>query len=120
MTENIYLNAKAADKTEDKALADFLTYVHTGKAGSKFTQAIDAETKRVKNDTEWRERYVTWEMDLKIMCEDAKQEGIQAGIALGKKESAIATAKALKQQGKLTDTEIAEVTNLPLCEVAAL
>ena len=45
-TENIYLNATAADKAEDTALADFLTYVNSGKAGSAFTQAIDAETKR--------------------------------------------------------------------------
>ena len=43
LTENIYLNAKAAEKTEDPALADFLSYVDSGKAGSKFTQAIDAD-----------------------------------------------------------------------------
>ena len=70
LTENIYLNARAADKAEDTALADFLCYMNSGKAGSKFTQAIDAETKRVINDKEWRERYVTWEMDLKIIQEN--------------------------------------------------
>ncbi len=112
LTENIYLNAKAADKAEDAALADFLSYVNSGKAGSKFTQAIDAETKRVKNDEEWRERYVTWEMDLRIIREDAEKKG--------EKEGRINTAKALKKQGKLSDAEIAEVTALPLPEIAAL
>ena len=112
LTENIYLNARAADKTEDKALGDFLSYVNSGKAGSEFTQALDAETKRVTNDEEWRERYVTWEMDLKIIQEDAEKKG--------EKKGRIDTAKALKKQGKLSDIEIAEVTALPLQEVAAL
>ena len=108
LTENIYLNARAADKAKDTALADFLCYVISGKAGSEFTQAIDAETKRVTNDEDWRERYVTWEMDLKIIQEDAEKKG------------RIDTAKALKKQGKLSDSEIAEVTALPLREVAVL
>ena len=112
LTENIYLNARAADKAEDTALADFLCYVNSGKAGSEFTQAIDAETKRVTNDEDWRERYVTWEMDLKIIQEDAEKKG--------EKKGRIDTARALKKQGKLSDSEIAEVTALPLREVAAL
>ena len=112
LTENIYLNARAADKAKDTALADFLCYVISGKAGSEFTQAIAAETKRVTNDEDWRERYVTWEMDLKIIQEDAEKKG--------EKKKALAIAKSLKEKGKLSDSEIAEVTALPLCEVAAL
>ena len=116
LTENIYLNARAADKAEDAALADFLSYVNSGRANSKFTQAIDEETKRVKNDTDWRERYVTWEMDLKIMCKNAEKKGEKKG----EKQGRIDTARALKKQGKLSDSEIAEATALPLREVAAL
>ena len=66
----------------------------------------------MKNDEEWRERYVTWEMDLRIIREDAEKKG--------EKEGRINTAKALKKQGKLSDAEIAEVTALPLPEIAAL
>ena len=66
----------------------------------------------MRNDEEWRERYVTWEMDLKIIQEDAEKKG--------EKKGRIDTAKALKKQGKLSDIEIAEVTALPLQEVAAL
>ena len=120
LTENIYLNARAADKAEDKTLTDFLYYVRDGKAGSDFTRAIDAETKRVRNDEKWRDRYVTWEMDLSIIQEDAENRGKQAGIALGEKQNALANAKALKKQGKLTDAEISEVTKVPLQDVAAM
>ena len=93
-------------------MADFLSYVNSGRANSKFTQALDAETKRVKNDTDWRERYVTWEMDLKIIRKNAERKG--------EKKKALDTARALKKQGKLSDSEIAEATALPLREVAAL
>ena len=112
LTENIYLNARAADKAEDTALADFLCYVNSGKAGSEFTQAIDAETKRVTNDEDWRERYVTWEMDLKIIQEDAEKKGEKKGRLAGKKEKALEIAKSLKEKGKLSDSEIAAVTML--------
>ena len=112
LTENIYLNARASDKAEDKALADFLSYVNSGKAGSEFTQALDAETKRVTNDEEWRERYVTWEMDLKIIQEDAEKKG--------EKKKALAIAKYLKEMGTMSDEDIAKATDLPLPEVAAL
>ena len=116
LTENIYLYARAADKAEVKVLADFLRYVNSGKTGSEFTQALEAETKRVTNDEEWRERYVTWEMDLKIIQEDAEKKGMEKGA----KEKALAIAKTLKKMGTMSDNDIAKVTELPLHEVATL
>ena len=68
------------------------------------------------NDEEWRERYVTWEMDLKIIQEDAEKKGIEKGA----KEKALAIAKTLKKMGTMSDNEIAKVTELPLHEVATL
>ena len=79
---------------------------------NEFTQEIDEETKRVRNDTKWRERIVTWEMDLQIIKkrahEKGKQEGIREGKALGKQE----IAEALRKKG-MSESEIAEVTGLP-------
>ena len=83
---------------------------------NEFTQEIDEETKRVRNDTKWRERIVTWKMDLRIIKkrahEKGKLEGIQEGkregIALGKQE----IAEALRKKG-MSEAEIAEVTGLP-------
>ena len=120
LTENIFLNAKAADNTEDEELAAFLRYVNSGLAQNAFTQEIDEETKRVRNDTKWRERIVTWEMDLRIIKkrahEKGKQEGIQEGKALGKQEGITLgkqeIAEALRKKG-MSEAEIAEVTGLP-------
>ena len=108
LTENIFLNAKAADNTEDKELAAFLRYVNSGLAQNEFTQEIDEETKRVRNDTKWRERIVTWEMDLRIMKKRAHEKGKQEG----KKEMALEIADALRKKG-MSDDEIAELTGVP-------
>ena len=104
LTENIFLNARAADNTEDKELAAFLRYVNTGLAQNAFTQEIDEETNRVKQDRDWRERVVTWEMDLRIMQERAHEKG--------KKEGLLEVAEALRKKG-MSEAEIAEVTGLP-------
>ena len=82
-----------ADRTDDRELAAFLRYVDNGLAGNRFTQELDEETKRVKNDKEWRERTVTWEMDLRIMEKAAEERGRKAGEAKGRKEG--------KLEGKL-------------------
>ena len=63
---------------------------------------------------------MTWEMDLKIIQEDAEKKGEKKGRLAGKKEKALEIAKSLKEKGKLSDSESAEVTALPLREVAAL
>jgi hypothetical protein len=51
-------------------------------------------------------------MDLKIILEDAEKKG--------EKKKAFEIAKSLKEKGTMSDSEIAEVTVLPLREVAAL
>ena len=75
---------------------------------NEFTQEIDEETKRVRNDTKWRERIVTWEMDLRIIKKRAHEKGKQEGIDIGKQE----VAEALRKKG-MSEAEIAEVTGLP-------
>ena len=104
LTENIFLNAKAADKTDDKELAAFLRYINSGLAQNAFTREIDKETKRVRRDKDWRECVVTWEMDLRIMEKRAHEKG--------KKEKALEIAEALRKKG-MPEDEIAEVTGLP-------
>ena len=85
-----------------------MRYVNSGLAQNAFTQEIDEETKRVRNDTKWRERIVTWEMDLRIMEKRAHEKGKQEG----KKEMALEIADALRKKG-MSDDEIAELTGVP-------
>ena len=63
---------------------------------------------------------MTWEMDLKIIQEDAEKKGEKKGIEKGAKEKALAIAKSLKEMGTMSDNDIAKVTELPLHEVVTL
>ena len=81
-----------------------MRYINSGLAQNAFTREIDKETKRVRRDKDWRERVVTWEMDLRIMEKRAHEKG--------KKEKALEIAEALRKKG-MPEDEIAEVTGLP-------
>ena len=109
LTENIFLNAKAADNTDDRELAAFLRYVHSGLAQSAFTQEIDEETKRVKNDTKWRERIVTWEMDLRIMKKRYLEQGRKEGMLEGREEGHEEMAQILREKYGMSESEIEEL-----------
>ena len=101
LTENIFLNARAADKTDDRELAAFLRYVRSGLVQNAFTQEIDNETKRVLNDEKWRERIVTWEMDLRIME--------KAAIKKGREAEREELAQILREKYGMSEAEIAEL-----------
>ena len=127
LTENIFLNARAADKTDDKELSAFLSYVNGNKPESEFTRTVDRETARVKDVEIWRARVMTWEMDQKIMQKRYYQQGEKSGEMKGKKigekigerTKALEIAKTLLKDGMPVE-KIARITNLPVEEVAAL
>ena len=113
LTENIFLNATAADRTEDRELAAFLRYVDNGLAGNRFTQELDEETTRVKNDKEWRERTVTWEMDMRILEKAAEErgrkEGRREGEAKGRKETVDDVANLLRSDFNMPEAVISAI-----------
>ena len=111
LTENIYLNAKAADKAADKELAAFLSYVNGKAAESAFTQAIDRETVRVKSDDAWRDRVMTWEMDMRVMQRHTAEKA--------EKKKAIEIAKSLLKDGMSVE-KVVKITKLTTQEVSAL
>ena len=115
LTENIFLNAKAADKTDDAELSAFLSYVNGNKPESEFTRTVDKETARVKDDELWRERVMTWEMDQKIM----EKRFFQQGEKSGEQKKALEVAESLLKDGMAVE-KIAKITKLSVEEVAAL
>lgn len=115
LTENIFLNARAADKAADKELAAFLAYVNGKAAESAFTQAIDRETVRVKSDDAWRDRVMTWEMDMRVMQRHTAEKAEKKG----EKKKAIEIAKSLLKDGMSVE-KVVKITELTTQEVSAL
>ena len=123
LTENIFLNAKAADKTDDEELAAFLRYVDGQKPDSSFTKKLDEEATRIKNNDDWRLKAMTLDMEIKDMKkrerEKGKQEGLKAGKEAGKQERTLEIAKAMLADG-MEVSKVAKLTNLSVKEVTAL
>ena len=115
LTENIFLNVKAADKTDDEELAAFLRYVNGQKPDSSFTKKLDEEATRIKNNDNWRLKAMTLDMEI----QDMKKRIAKREREKGKQESKIEIAKKLLDDG-MDVSKVAKLTNLSVKEVTAL
>ena len=119
LTENIFLNVKAADKTDDEDLAAFLRYVNGQKPDSSFTKKLDEEATRIKNNDDWRLKAMTLDMEIKDMKKREREKGKQEGLKEGAQNSKIEIAKAMLADG-MEIAKVAKLTNLSVKEVTAL
>ena len=115
LTENIFLNVKAADKTDDEELAAFLRYVNGQKPDSSFTKKLDEEATRIKNNDDWRLKAMTLDMEI----QDMKKRIAKREREKGKQEGKIEIAKAMLADG-MEVSKVAKLTNLSVKEVTAL
>ena len=105
--KKVIINAEAFNDTKNKELKEFLEYLKTGKAKSKFTRRIDAMIQTIKNNEQARQEYrlmSTFEMD-----------AMDRGAYKTKRETAI----LMKQRGYPT-SEILLMTGLPESEIEKL
>ena len=104
LTENIFLNAKAAKKADDKELAAFLAYVNGKEAENAFTKALDKEVVRIKNNEDWRFKIMTLDMEIQDMKRRvsvaSEKRGRKAGKEEGKKEEREAVAATMIKAGE--------------------
>ena len=123
LTENIFLNVKAADKTDDEDLAAFLRYVNGQKPDSSFTKKLDEEATRIKNNDDWSLKAMTLDMEIKDMkkriAKREREKGKQEGLKEGAQNSKIEIAKAMLADG-MEIAKVAKLTNLSVKEVTAL
>ena len=135
LTENIFLNTTAADKTTDKELAAFLRYVQENVATDAFTKAVDKEATRIRNRDDWRLKIMTLDMEIDDMkrrigkrehekgkqegLREGKKEGLREGKKEGLNESKREIAKKMLADGMDID-KIVRFTELSKEEVAAL
>ena len=86
-TENIFLNATAAMKAEDKELSAFLAYINGQEATTLFTKKLESEAARIKNREDWRYQIMTLDMEIQVMkrhvAEKARLEGEKEGERRG-------------------------------------
>ena len=110
LTENIFLNATAADKATDKELAAFLSYVNGKAAESSFTKNLDNEVKRIRDSEDWRFHAMYYEAETQF------HEWL--GERRGEKSAKFSIARNMLEK-KIPVAEIMEMTGLTAEEVSA-
>ena len=123
----IFLNTKGTNGKVSSDIQSLFDYINSNVITSDFTQE-DADTiVNIKNDKKVRAAYMTYEMRMKDLRNEAFYEGEAVGIAKGevkgkaegKANEKFATVKRMLALGK-TLQDIALCTDLPLAKVQEL
>ena len=117
--DKIYLNAgpvKPTHTERNKDLTNFLEYIRNNVISDELTEEMNNLVENTRINAEVELEYMTLEEKLN----EFKAEGRKEGIAEGEKKKAIETARNLLLMGKLTNSEIADSTQLSLEEIEKL
>ncbi|MCQ2108806.1 MAG: hypothetical protein MJZ05_08615 [Fibrobacter sp.] len=105
--KNFYIFKKYSEM-DDKATREYMQYFATKKCESEKMKRIHELVEKYRMDPAARKAYMTLEQELNIRCKKLIKEEKQR------------IAKALVAQGKLTVSEIAEISGLSPEEIKAL
>ena len=102
-------------------------YINSNTINSNFTREVADTIVEIKNDKKVRDAYMTYEMRMKDLRDEAHAEGKAEGLAEGKAEGLAegkaeektATAKRLLSMG-LSVEDIAKATSLSVEQVEAI
>ena len=111
----IFYNASAYNSAKNENVKDFLEFVHTGKAESKFTERIKSLVNKIKKSKSWRAEYMTMAMHYM----EHERVALQRGLEQGREEKAIETARTMLADGEPID-KIHKYTGLSTEEIKQL
>ena len=121
----IFLNTKGTKGKVSSDIQSLFDYINSNVITSDFTQEVADTIVNIKNDKKVRSAYMTYEMRMEDLRNEAFYEGRAEGEAKGKAEGKaegkvnekFATVKRMLKRGKSSLAEIAEDTELPLATV---
>ena len=80
--KTIFLNINGNREGLSEELSSVLDYFKTSNPTDEYTKGLEEKVKENRNDDEWRENYMTWEMKL----DERYRQGMEAGRAEGHEE----------------------------------
>lgn len=114
--KTIFLNIHGKRDGVSEELSTVLDYFETSNPTDEYTRGLEERVKENRNDDEWRENYMTWEMKL----DERYRQGMEKGLAAGREEG-LATGRAEMIQKLLkngmTPEEVAALTELSVEEI---
>lgn len=108
----LFLNCKGNTDHLHPDIAAFLRYVDGKAPKGSFTEEIDKEVVRVKEQDEMRREYMTLAMELK----NREEEGLKKGILLGREQG---LAQGTSQANQITVRNLLDM-HLPIDTIAQI
>lgn len=96
--QTIFVNIDGSRQDLSPELANFLDYLKTTEPTDGFTDRLNSSVKKLRNDFDWRENYMTLEMKLK----EQYNAGIKQGREEGKAEAIMDLIRQKLANGKST------------------
>ena len=127
----MYLNTFGTKGDVSADIQSLFDYINSNTINSNFTREVADTIVEIKNDKKVRDAYMTYEMRMKDLRDEAHAEslaegkaqglaeGKAEGFAEGKAEEKTATAKRLLSMG-LSVEDIAKATSLSIEQVEAI
>ncbi|MDE7141085.1 MAG: Rpn family recombination-promoting nuclease/putative transposase [Treponemataceae bacterium] len=111
----VFFNAANCDTLESDEMRSFFRFLKGERAKSVFSKRIAEKVAFAKRNMQWRKQYMTWQQTIDVEKMFAFEEGHDAGVLEGSRES----ARNLLKEGDSPE-KIARCCSLPLEEVLAL
>ena len=105
--KTIFLNINGTHEGLSEELSSVLDYFKTSTPTDEYTRGLEEKVKENRNDDEWRENYMTWEMKL----DEKYRQGMEAGRAEGHAEG-LAEGRAEGRVEGLAEGRAENLTNL--------
>lgn len=96
--QTIFVNINGSRQDLSPELANFLDSLKTTEPTDDFTDRLNSSVKKLRNDFDWRENYMTLEMKLK----EQYNAGIKQGREEGKAEAIMDLIRQKLANGKST------------------
>lgn len=115
----MFLNTLGTKGDVSPDIQSLFDYINSNTITSNFTREVADTIVEIKNDKKVRDAYMTYEMRMKDLRDEAHAEGEAKGRVEGIAEEKLATAKRLLSMG-LSVEDIAKATSLSVEQVEAI
>jgi len=119
-TKRVFVNVTAWPSFDQVELQALLKYFASGIISDDYTKSINQSVDYIRSGEKWRTEYMTFEMKLQEVRDDAYQEGIEKGIEKGIFNGKVELLKGLVSNNVMSLAEAAEQMNVSVEEMSAL
>ena len=101
--KTVFVNIRGKRDGIPTDLVKLLDYLQSSQPTDAYTEDLQRRVARMRDDTKWREQYMTWEMTLQERYEDGveagRKAGLEEGVEIGRQEGIASGRREGRDQG---------------------